>query len=595
MSPLRWLTSAAWFPVLVSLLPAISNGAEREWQKLTAPRFTIVSHLSEKETRAWAEEFDQFLSELIGFLHIESIELQPVTVVLFRTQREFAPYRMMQPNGQPAKVAGVFASRKSWGVIGLSRGGDAEWIRRVILHEGFHWIASHDRSYYPLWVAEGLAEVFSTFHVARGNVQWGEPIESHLQAMRRMNPLPLGRLLRAGSSDPLFNESDRTGIFYAQSWALAHYLIFGDRKNSSATLSAYLKAVRSGMSIDEIIRAVFGTDEAKLQSDLDSYLSRGKAFRVSRPAPEDMDRDFVVAVATPGEVAAAQARLALGTGNLDLAREQALEALQLEPQMPAGHEVLAWLESELSRQQESGAYAERAINHGSRDPWMYLFFVIALEVAENTGASSSGELARAVSNLMEQALNLQTDFGEAYQVLAAQMADVDPLRPSDRDFLLLGNKRFPNDGRILMGLAFIAEREEDYQEVTRLLRQTESPSVDLSGWARGSRDLLRRRNVERDLESRVLALIDENKTEEALTLYDEAIESTTDAFLERKLRADRLRLALTIKIETARAARRAGLFDEAQRHYEEILRWPDLSRSQRSQVNSELRTVERQK
>lgn len=570
-----------------------AGAAERDWQKLSSARFTIVSQLRENETRDWAAEFDQFVDELTGFLGIEKAVLQPVTVVLFRTRRDFAPYRPARPDGEPADVAGVFASRDTWGVIGLSRGGDEGWIRRVIFHEGVHWIASHDRHFWPLWISEGLAEVFSTFQVVRGNAQWGEPIAAHVTQLRSSPMLPLSQLLRVTRNDPLLNEGDRTGIFYAQSWALVHYLMFGARKDPQASLSAYLRAIRGGASIDDILQSQLGMDGQALQRELHSYMSRGRAFRVKRPVPENAGADFTATVATPGEVAAALARLALGTGNLDLAREQATRAVELEPRLSGAHEVLAWIESMQSRDGPAGAHAERAIATGSRDAWMYLFFAAALQRSEDAKSASAGEVARAVANLNEQALNLNPTFRQAYENLAAQMADVEPLRPADREFLAAGRKIFPTSGRILLGLALIAERDGDRREVARLLEESDAPEVELPGWARTTRDRLRRRYVVEDVEPRVQALVADGQIGEALALYDAAIETATDAFLQRKLKSDRLRLAFETKMKVAQSSKTAGRFGEARQHYREILSWPGLTQNQRSAAIAALRVVDR--
>jgi len=69
----------------------------------------VISQLSEPETRAWAVEFEQFVGALHELYSVDEVTLPPLTIVLFRSSREFAPYRLRTASGQ-ARISAFFGN-----------------------------------------------------------------------------------------------------------------------------------------------------------------------------------------------------------------------------------------------------------------------------------------------------------------------------------------------------------------------------------------------------------------------------------------------------------------------------------------------------
>ena len=131
----RWASRSAC--LLGSLVVGTASGADDEWLKLQAPSFGVVSQLDEEDTRAWAVEFEQFIDALHQLFSADNVALPPLTIVLFKQPKGFAPYRVQTDSGR-AKVAGFFGNAGTWSVIGLAGRGD-ELTRRTIHHEAVHW------------------------------------------------------------------------------------------------------------------------------------------------------------------------------------------------------------------------------------------------------------------------------------------------------------------------------------------------------------------------------------------------------------------------------------------------------------------------
>src|SRR5262245_43062551 len=96
----RFGASLLFASLAYALAARVSDAAEPEWLKLQAPSFGVISQLDEKDTMAWAVEFEQFIGALHGLYGAKQVDLPPLTIVLFKSPREFAPYRLRTESGQ---------------------------------------------------------------------------------------------------------------------------------------------------------------------------------------------------------------------------------------------------------------------------------------------------------------------------------------------------------------------------------------------------------------------------------------------------------------------------------------------------------------
>ena len=137
----------------------------------------------------------------------------------------------------------------------------------IIFNEYTHYLVSREYSYLPLWIEEGCAEFYSTFYARKDRAEIGLPVESHVHLLQDNTLIPLGDLFAMSTESTDYNEGKRQGIFYAQSWALYHYLrttVGGDQ------LGEFLQRLQvSDETSDAAFRATFGYDYRKLEKKLD--------------------------------------------------------------------------------------------------------------------------------------------------------------------------------------------------------------------------------------------------------------------------------------------------------------------------------------
>src|SRR5271169_6761386 len=119
----------------------------------------------------------------------------------------------------------------------------------------------------PTWVAEGMADFWGNSHIEEKQADVGVPSENRILELRYSPMMPLETLFKVDHNSPYYNEQNKASIFYAESWALIHYLILGDNGAHRASFDAYLAALSQGTTQDEAAAKAFG-DYGKLQESL---------------------------------------------------------------------------------------------------------------------------------------------------------------------------------------------------------------------------------------------------------------------------------------------------------------------------------------
>jgi tetratricopeptide (TPR) repeat protein len=391
-------------------------------------------------------------------------------VVIFSRDKDFGAYRPVGADGKVHEwVDAYFSRQETWSVIGLAGRFENESMRRLIFHEGVHWFLSASQRPYPMWFDEGLAELFSTFIAYKGTVTWGHAIDTHVTSLRRKNLFPLKRLLLVSPMDRMFNENDRTSLFYAESWALVHYLVFGQRKVEHGSLNDFLSAFYGGMSTEEAFKKSFGMDFEAMESALDAYLSGGKyrIYSVAVSSKAKVTTPFLPA--SPALVQVALSQLAYSTGRKDLARKHAEEAVRLDPRGSAGYKMLA-----VTRQVEGTAEqffeaADKAIQLGAKDAEaLWLLAMAKLRKASELGGVPSSD-ARQIANLLEKAINLLPTQKSAYLNLATVVPMIEHPNEQDERFLDFGGKLFPDEQLLLVGQAQLLRKKGNKEKALKIL------------------------------------------------------------------------------------------------------------------------------
>jgi tetratricopeptide (TPR) repeat protein len=310
----------------------------RDWKRLTTPNLTVVGNARESDLRRAAEEIERFrgaVATLSSSLRLDSPV--PVTVVVFRDDNAFTPFKPRYRGKVRDEVAGYFMPMPYASYIAMAPTGNREFTYQLTFHEYTHYIVNRNLKRLPFWLNEGLADFYSTFAGSEkdGRTIVGRPIDSYVGVLLARGILPLARFISPADTARLFRDPDGTYRMYSQSWALTHYLLVGNNGARRPQLGQFIAQVARGTPPDKTFLEVFGPDLTALDRELSAHV---RQFRLPGVLLNEEETRVVseVAAMTEADALQVQADLLVSMGAFDEAEERLSKALVLDPRhLPA--------------------------------------------------------------------------------------------------------------------------------------------------------------------------------------------------------------------------------------------------------------------
>jgi tetratricopeptide (TPR) repeat protein len=435
-------------------------GADEAWIRVASEHFVVLSDAGPARARLTAVHLERFRRVIAGVLGRAPEPHDPPTVVIaFRDQGSFAPFRPVY-RGRAQDVQGYFQAGSDRDYIAASLGTAEADARETLFHEYAHVVLNRTLDAQPLWLAEGLAEAFARWTAAGNEALVGRPAPEHLRCLQRETPLPIARLIETGYASPLYNEGDQRGMFYAQSWALAHWAVFGRGASGPADLRVFLSAVAAGTEAARAFASAFGADVATAQRLLDAYVAG--PLPVGRFEIEGLDADVVVEVqaATRAEVEFRLGDLLLHAGRLPEARRHLERAVESDARFGPAHSALAHAAVRQGRWEEARREVELALAADPGDAvalYRYADLVVRETSARNEVLSARRE--EEVVAALEQALAVDPQLGDACELLARLRPQPYDRRIAQVRAALAGE---PRRADLALTLAGLYARKNDY-------------------------------------------------------------------------------------------------------------------------------------
>lgn len=453
------LRAAVLVPLLALSIAVPAAAPDRSWARVVSPNFVVYSDAGEATAAEIAGRLEAFrrLLETAAPRGATS-NPDPLVVLAFSNDAAMTPFKPLY-GGRPANKSGFHLSAAGRDLVMLDVAAGRGDLR-VVMHEYTHRVLSLRRGPVPLWLNEGLAELYSTATETPEGFEIGAPIESHLELLRERPALAIEDLVAVTPESAEYNERSLQSGFYAHAWGLAHYLTFG--QGAPERLEAFLKRLAAGEPQLEALAAAWG--------GLD-VLAREVRSHVLRPG---LPRRVIPLAAPPASpVASGAAPRAEVEAYLGLAlvlqrrREEAKSCLEraiaLDPSAALPYEALgldALLADEPTRAR--GMFREAIARDSRSYRAHYYFALVALEIDDETSEA-------AVRDALARAVELQPMFDEPYALLsrlARREGDFDKaLRWAERGLAIA-----PEDGAGRLALAFAQIAKRRYAEGEASLR-----------------------------------------------------------------------------------------------------------------------------
>jgi tetratricopeptide (TPR) repeat protein len=456
------LTALAAVVVSCLLVLPLAAAKHDAWVEVRSPNFIIVSNAGEKQARKTAIQFEQIRAVFRQSLTVASAHPSPlITVLVVKDEdamRALLPEYWTKGHVHPA---GIFFSRMNqyYAAVLLDAQGPNPY--ETIYHEYYHALTLPYFPNLPLWVAEGLADFFGNTQIASDHAGMGMPDESLIYQLHQ-GFMPLDVLFKVDHSSPYYNESNKTSVFYAESWALTHYLMAADHESHRQMLLNYLDALNKGASQDEAAAKAFGNLK-QLQDTLRRYIGRSTFTYLRAPPPPPIaDGDLHIRVLSDAEVDAVKGGAFAARGRTQEARPLLEEALRLDPKVAAAHQNFAMVEFIDGNRNKALECASRAIELDPKNSLTrYLRGYLAFSESRNVRDAQ-------IEDDLRQAIAANPDFLPPYGLLAVYLASGNDKLREALAFAQKAVSTEPGNSNYVLSLAQVLARMRRYDEAQKI-------------------------------------------------------------------------------------------------------------------------------
>jgi len=470
------LAAACLFLTIASQQPAIARDT---WTSVQSKNFFLIGNGSEKEIKQVATRLEQFRQVFTYlFPSMKFTAPVPTTVVVFKSQGSYRPFK------GGANLAGYFQPGPDVNYITLTTDlQGAQDAFDVIFHEYTHLLVNNTIGKAPVWFNEGLAEYYSTFTIKNDQeFAIGKAIGNHVFLLRESKMLPLRTLFDVDHKSPHYNERNKQSIFYAQSWAIMHYLIIG-KPGRLEQLSKFLDLLSKNVPKDQAFQQAFQTTFEAMEKELREYVQKDRYDILKGHFKRKLETDSEMQSRVISE---AEAQAYLGDLLLHSGRKDSLtylqKALSLEPDLPMANAAMGMALLRERKSAEALSHLERAVKANSQNYLVHYYYAYALS-QQNADESRmvmgfTPEQGEKIRKELLKAIELRPDYPASYRLLAFVSLVTGHNIEEARTLLTRAIKDSPGRTELAFMLGQIYLRNGDLKQARTLLEQVVNSSVE---------------------------------------------------------------------------------------------------------------------
>lgn len=388
-----------WAVALALHLPVLCAAADSEWTLVRSPHFEVYSQAGARDGRSALLRFEQlrgFFAQVAPAQAAAALNdhTRSVRIIRFQSEKDYAAFRL-----SPAADA-YFVGGEVVDYIVMPRLGSEDLP--VAAHEYAHLVLHSLGLRLPCWLAEGIAEFFSSLHIEEEHCSIGGDLPVHMQTLRQRRWLPLSQLLALSENSPLRAKRNEEDIFYAESWALTNMLIFSPAY--APRFNQLLEATAFGKSDAGTLTRIYGKPLSMVTTDLHAWIQR-TGHGVPLPGVPSITQDIQVSALTSFESRRMTADLLLASAQSERA-ETEYQSLAIErPNDPTLAAALGTIALRKGDRAAARLQWGRALHLGIRDTALCYQYA---NLADDAGAPPDE-----ISAALQQAIELEPDFDDA--------------------------------------------------------------------------------------------------------------------------------------------------------------------------------------
>lgn len=396
---------------------------QRQWFEARTAHFHTYSCGAQQEVARLTARLEQFHAAYAMLAGTQAVSSPPIVVMAFPDHAALEPFLPVY-QGQPANLAAFFHRGSDENLIALSLSSTGTGALEAVFHEYAHLLLRHNQQFWPLWLKEGMADIYSTFEVTGDHSACiGKPMDLYLHLLAQEQLLPLRELFAVTHDSPAYNERERQGMFYTESWLLTHYLMLGDNPGCRARFPQLTLLLRQGQPIQQAFTNTFRTSLPAMEHNLRQYLARGTFVPLALTVQANLKgpQAMTTRSLTPVEIRFRLGDQLLRLGRLEEAESYFSRAQKLAPASPLPYEGLGLLAAERGQHAEAARCLQDALRRGSASFLAHYIYARARVRLLNGPGDTYVRLGRAdaaeVQRELQNALALMPDFGPAHYLL----------------------------------------------------------------------------------------------------------------------------------------------------------------------------------
>jgi tetratricopeptide (TPR) repeat protein len=409
------LSGRATLAVLLLWTPLAANAADN-WIEVRSPHFTVNTNAGEREARKIAGQFEQIRQMFHSAFSTFRVDpAQPIIIVAAKNENTM---KLFLPEEWEVKGhihhAGMYQQGEDKDYVVLRLDTEGENPYHTLYHEYTHALLRLNFSNLPVWLNEGLADFFGNSTLGDKEVKTGTIDSGHLYLLNQSKLIPIETLLEVGHDSPFYNETNRASVFYAESWAVVHFLMMHPEARQKQLLKNFLAAWEKSGDQVEAAREAFG-DLKQFGKRIESY-SRQASFQIGLVKVEQgaSGKDYPSRSLSAGETLALRGDFFGHHNRLDQAQPVLEEAVKMEPNLAVAHEALGYWHYRRHESEEADKEMTEAMRLGATDfVAPYFHGVLLLQ-----GGSFDEDAAKDSATSLEKAVLVNPQFAPAYEWLS---------------------------------------------------------------------------------------------------------------------------------------------------------------------------------
>jgi tetratricopeptide (TPR) repeat protein len=464
----RSLKHCALAGTLAFSLCAPSFSDQKPLTEVRSPNFRVLTDGSDRDGRRIALEFEQMRAVFAsGFKSMRLSTGAPLLIFAMRDERSMQALAPAAWKDRGPKPAGLFqhGSEKQFAIVRLDQ--DVPGAYQVVYHEYVHSLLHTNFRWLPTWLDEGLAEFYGNTRFEGKKSYVGTPSPRVRELQGRGLTIPLETILAVNPHTFYRGKEDEIATFYAESWALVHYLMFGPGMDHGKKMNLFYSQLQKGDQQAKAFREIFG-EYKDVEQDLTRYIN-GFSLKswVIDNSTSIQEKDFSVRKLSSAESKAEIAGYRLWGHDAAEAPSLVEEALKEDPALGIAHEEMGFIKFRDGQDEEAIREFSRAVE---LDKQLYLsqYFKTMMNAkwdtpeqreAVHAGLSLTSQVNPRFAPAYVQEAILELFAGHEDRALALSRKAED-LEPSRAGYHLL-------TGEILLRL----KREKDAAEIARFVAE----------------------------------------------------------------------------------------------------------------------------